>query len=102
MLGVGCEERSIADQIDQSWYAGRRVKYFGDRLVVEAHLPASAGDVHPMVDVAVGLLLIEIGQPTADRNTLVELRHPRRADLVEKLRLPYENDLDQLFLIGLE
>ena len=74
----------------------------GDGLRLEPNLTARAGDVQAVMDVAIGLLLVEIGERAADRHALVELRHLRRANLVEQLRLSDENDLNELFLIGLE
>src|SRR5207248_3006803 len=102
LRGVAGEQRSIANEVDQSWNAMRSTVDLPDRAGAKANLPPRARDIEPVMDVTIRLLFIEIGERAPDRDTLIELGHLRRANLVEELGLSDEHDLNELFLIGLE
>ena len=102
LRGVASEERTVGDEIDESRHAMRAAIDLGHRLGTKPNLSARAGDVEPVVDVSVSLLLIEVRERAANGNALIELRHVRRANFVQELGLADKHDLNELFLIGFE
>ena len=55
-----------------------------------------------MGDIGSDLLLVEWFQLVADRHTLIELPHARRAQHVLEIQLAHQDDLQQLVFVRLE
>ncbi len=73
-----------------------------DRLGRERHALSAAGDRQAMHDVRADRFAIERRQLVADRHALIQLPEIRRSQQAVQIQLADENDLQQLFLVGLE
>src|SRR5580700_6500321 len=97
MLHVSVYERVFAEEI---YDAGNplRIKVHDVHYIrSKDRVSHGAADTQPLCDVTVGLFKSEWCSPASERNSLPELPKFRPFELVFKLRLANQHDLQQLF-----
>jgi hypothetical protein len=97
MLHICVNERVFAEEI---YHAGNplRIKMHGvHRVGSKDRVSHGAADTQPLCDVTVRLLKSEWCSPASERNSLPELSKFRSFELIFKLRLTSQHDLQQLF-----
>src|SRR5207237_849035 len=96
------QQGAVANQIDQTWNPARPAVYLSQRLRHEADRLPAAGDRQTMRDVRRDRFFVERLQLVPNGAALVELPQLRRSQQRLQVQLSDEDDLQQLFLVGLE
>src|SRR5262249_38959073 len=102
LIGVADEEAVIAERVDEARDASGVLGDAADRGVGEQTEVLRAGDAKARADVVAGLLLGQRRYAAAKADSLLELTQLGTVQRVQQLRLAHEQDLQELFGLGLE
>src|SRR5215813_1433631 len=102
LVGVSDEQAMVAERVDETRDPARAFGDTGDRRLGEEPEVRRPGDAKSRADVVARFFRGQ-GQDAASKtDALLELTQLGTIQLVQKLRLPDEKDLQQLLRIGLE